>query len=87
MAMGLETVIYESLVGIFGGNVLLLACFAFGILFVIMVLLKLPSQLMAPIMFFAMIIVGTIIPALQILYLMAAGIILAYMVWRIVNGG
>jgi len=86
MATIIETAIFENMLQIFGNNPILLAAFAVGITFFLLMMLRIPMQLIMPILAIMLIIIGLLIPAVTVILGLIAGVMLAYFVIRLWQG-
>ena len=90
IATGMELAIFgnvtSGLLGIFGGNVLLLGGFVFILGLVILLLLRMPTQMVIPLIVFLILIIAVLVPPLQTILWLVAGAMIAFFAYRMVRG-
>lgn len=90
IATGMELAIFgnatSGLLGIFGGNVILFGGFVFILGLVILLLLRMPTQMIIPLLAFLILLVAVIVPPLQTILWLVAGAMIAFFAYRMVRG-
>ena len=87
MATGMEQTIFQSLIGIFGGNVLFLALFAFILGAAIIFLCKIPLQGALPLLAMLGLIIAGISVGFGAVMWLFLGVIIAFFIYHLMRGG
>jgi len=87
MATGMEVTIFQNLLSVFGGSEVLFTIFATILMVTLLILLKLPMQLILPFVAIMFIINGALIPLYQGFLWLIAGVVIAVWLYRQFSGG
>jgi hypothetical protein len=82
----MELTIFANMLNIFGGSTLLLAMFLLSLGLVILLLLRMPVQIILPIAAILMLIAAPLEPAITSILWLFAGVIVAFFVYSLVRG-
>lgn len=82
MATALETAIFDNLLGIFGGNEILLAIFAISLGIGLMAFLRIPPIMMLPLLSVLIFTIGYLVPTATIILGLIGGVLIAYFIYR-----
>jgi hypothetical protein len=83
MVLTIETAILNSLLGIFGGNPLILAVFAVLFFLGVFLLLRIPLILMTPFIVIVFLMVGQLMEGFTVVIGLAVGIALAFFLYSL----